>query len=451
MFEQENYEREMPAAKTAEGDLFHNYEIKTWEPSKRLYQILAFSALLNISALAIVMGTNLLTRRGCDSPFVGRVCQVLDMAYVGSIVLGTERDYVDKVYEDTDLGDADITFISRDGNNAKLYYPADYFQIANPQQYAAQQAAAAGDPSGGFPGGSFNAGPIPGIPYTPTPQNNLLNTTPTLPKSNPNPVKGSIPDSPFAVGGDETATTRKGRKGGKVTDPKTDPTPDGEETAKAEPTPSATPLSSEAVTSLEVNKRPLTDLLDEVADKSASNQIDLNQPFTVTLNGVLTKDGKLDPKKSKFDKSREKGDPKMIEVARRSLEALGQTGFLTYLRSLGVDNINIVLVQDDKQISAVITSSQKTPELARTISSGANGYITIGKMAAKNPSDELTLLNGATVTADGSNFVLNFVVPKPVAQEMINRKVKEAQAKKAQQPQPNGTAVPRTSENTGKK
>lgn len=72
-------------------------------------------------------------------------------------------------------------------------------------------------------------------------------------------------------------------------------------------------------------------------------------------------------------------------------------------------------------------------------------------MAAKDPSDELTLLNGATVTADGSNFVLNFAVPKPIAQEMINRKLKEAQAKKAQQVQPNGNASVKPQENTAKK
>jgi hypothetical protein len=118
---------------------------------------------------------------------------------------------------------------------------------------------------------------------------------------------------------------------------------------------------------------------------------------------------------------------------------------------LGVEKVNIYVVQDENRISAVITSSQKTPEKARSMASGLNTYISIGKMAAKNPSDELTLLNGATVAPDGSNFVLNFAVPKPVAQEMITRKLKEAQAKKAQQPQPNGNAVIKTDENTAKK
>ncbi|MGI8813170.1 MAG: hypothetical protein ACR2IH_11695 [Pyrinomonadaceae bacterium] len=450
MFEQELYAKEAGNVELHEGDLFYKYEIKNWEFSKRLYQILAFSAVLNLAAVGFIFGTSFLTRRGCDTAFVGRVCQVLDMAYVGSMILGTQRDYVDEVYDKIDLGDSDVTFISRDGDNAPLSYPDGYFQIANPKQYAAMQAN--GDPMMN-PG--FNAGPIPGIPYVPTPSNSLLNTAPILPKSNPKALSGAEPDSPFTVSGADTAkivSGRKGMRGGKIPSANSNTnsdTPADTQTTGAEPAP--TPLSSEAVTSLEVNKKPLTDLADMVATKWAANQIDLNQQFTVALDGILTADGKLDPKKSKFDKSRETGDQKMIDVAKEALEALGQSGFLTYLKSLGVDKINIVLVQDDNQVSAVITSSQRSPERAKTLSSGANGYILAGKLASKDPSDELTLLNAASVSADGSNFILNFAIPKPVAQEMINRKLKEAQAKKAQQSQPNGNAAVKTNENTAKK
>ena len=447
MFEQQLYEREAAEINTQEGDLFHNYEIKSWEPSKRLYQILALSTILNLAIVGFVGGTNLLTRRGCDSPFVGRVCQVLDMAYVGSIVFGTEREYVDEAYDKIDLADSDITFISRDGDNAPLSYPAGYFQLANPEQVNAAQNMT--DPMAGFPPSTYAPGAIPGIPYTPTPQNDLLNTKPNFPKYNPKAVKGAEPSSPFEVDDANPTTAKVNPKGNKAANSNANVDESAKANANAQPEP--TPLSSDAVTALEVNKKPLTDLAEVIATKWAANQIDLSQQFTVAMNGTLTNDGKLDPKKSRFDVSKEKGDQKMIDVAKEALEAVGQSGFLNYLRSLGVEKISIVIVQDDQQISAIITSSQKTPELARKVSSGANGYISIGKIAAKDPSDELTLLNGATVTADGNNFVLNFAVPKPIAQEMINRKLKEAQAKKAQQAQPNGNASVKSQENTAKK
>lgn len=80
-----------------------------------------------------------------------------------------------------------------------------------------------------------------------------------------------------------------------------------------------------------------------------------------------------------------------------------------------------------------------------------NTYLMIGKATAKNPSDERTLLDGAKVTAEGKNFVLNFAIPKDVAQEMINRKLKEAQAKKQQMQQPNSSdSVNKPGQNLGK-
>lgn len=447
MFEQALYEQNIAQSTSREGDLFHNYEIKNWDLSARLYKILVISAIFNLSVLAFIGETNLLTRRGCDSPLVGRVCEVLDMAYLGSVVLGTQREYVDEVYEKVDLGDSDVTFISRDGDNAPLNYPAGYFQLANPEQFAGAQNVT--DPLASLPPSGYTA-TIPGIPSTPTP-NDLFNTAPQLPKTNPNPVRGLTPASPFDVEGSNSAAGKVNRKtrGARLSNasisaelPKTEP-------PAAEPSP--TPLSTEAVAAVEVNKKPLTDFADSVATLWAANQVDLNQKFTVALDGTITKDGKLDPKKSKFDKTKENGDPKMIEVARQALEALGQSGFLQYLQLIGIDKINVVISQDDNQVTAVITSAQKSPERAKSLSSSASLAIAGGKTLAQNPSDELTLLNGAKVSADGSNFVLNFAVPKPVAQEMINRKLKEAQAKKAQQPQPNGSAAAKPNEDTAKK
>src|SRR5688572_27325348 len=99
MFEQELYNHEASKIKAKPGDLFYNYEIRNWNWTPRLYQILAVSAIVNILGLFTIAQTNLLTMRGCQSPFVGRVCDVLDTVYVGAMVFGTERDYVDAAYD----------------------------------------------------------------------------------------------------------------------------------------------------------------------------------------------------------------------------------------------------------------------------------------------------------------------------------------------------------------
>ncbi len=440
MFEQSLYDTEPVAAPTSEGDLFHTYEIKTWEFGPRIYKILGMAAVGNMLALLVFAQTSLLTMKGCDSPLVGRVCEALDVVYVGAMIFGTDRDYVDAVYEKTELGDADITFVDVSGTAPPLSYPEGYFQIANPEEFAMIQQQA-NDPmfnNSGFP---------PGIPYTPptTSGNSLLDTKPNIPKPNNDVFDGDLPTS--FNNGATTASNDKpvtGRRNGRGKPPAND------SESQPKPTPEGTPMSSDAVTAVEINKKPLTDFADDVATKWAAKQIDLNQDFTMVLNAVLTKDGKLDAAKSKFDKTKEKGDPKMIEVAKAALAAVGDSGYLSYLHSLSVDKLNVVVIQDNEKISVMITSPQKTAERASVVSSGLGGYILIGKATANNPSDERTLLDGAKATSDGKNFILNFEIPKPIAQEMITRKLKEAQAKKAQ-PQPNGNAIMKPNDNTAQK
>jgi hypothetical protein len=439
MFEHSIYEPERVVTPLQEGDLFYDYEIKNWELTPRIYKILGVAALANILAIAIVSQTSLLTMKGCESPLVGRMCDVLDTVYVSSMLFGTDREWVDAVYDKTELGDSEITFVDVTGETPPLSYPEGYFQIANPEEWAMRQQMLM-DPS-------FNSTFQPGYtpPITSTPGTTLLDTTPIMPQQNPSVVDGNLPT--FNGG---NAVARNRRRGNR---PSTTPAlPDVDANADADPTPAGspgpTPMSSEAVTGLEINRKPLTDFADQVAIQVETREVDLNQPFMIVLNGVLTKDGKLDRKLSKFDVSKQKGDPKMIDVAKAAIEAVGDSGFLTYLKSLDVEKLTMTLVQDDEKILAVVSSTQTSPERAKSVASGLNSYISIGKIAVKNPSDERTLLDGAKVVDDGKNFVLNFTIPKPIAHEMITRKLQEAQAKKMQEGQPSSDFDKKSEDNT---
>jgi len=445
MFEQSSYVKETVATPLQAGDLFYNYEIKTWNRSPRLYKILGAAALANIAALFIFAQTSILTMKGCDSPFVGNVCKVLDTLYLGTKLFGTEREYVDAAYDKTELGDSEITFVDVSGETPPLSYPEGYFQVANPVEYAMQQQML-NDPA--LNNGFSN---LPsGFPVTtPSTGSSLIDTAPNLPKQNPNVVDGELPTFGGGSGVASNPRPKTGNRGGRTKSPVTDNSVDDNDVAEVKPSPSPTespavaptPLSSDAVKAVEINKKPLVDFADIVAAKWAAKELDLNQDFTVVLNGVLTADGKLDREKSKFDPNLEKGDPKMINVGKAAMEALGDSGYLTYLKLLGVDKVTATLVQDDEKINVVIKSSQKTADGATRIKNGINGYLLIGKTLVDNPSDERTLLDGASVTTDGKSFLLNFTMPKQIAQEMINRKLKEAQAKKALQPQPSSTSM----------
>lgn len=447
MFEHSIYEPEPAFIPQQEGDLFYHYEIKSWEFTPRIAKILAASVLVNVLALVVAAQTSVLTMKGCDSPLVGRVCQALDVVYVSALLFGTERDYVDVAYERTRLDDdAEVTFVDVTGATPPLSYPEGYFQIANPEMFA----GSADDEN--QPNLAANL-PAYKTPYIPPPApKSLIDTPPVTPRRNPNVVEGELP----SFGNPQASTPSRKRAPGRVR-PQPLPSPsenideDENATVAANPSPDPTPLSSEALTAVEINRKPLTDFADEISTKWAANEIDLNQPFVVVLNGYLTKDGKLDRKRSKFDVSKQQGDPEMVNVAKMAIEAVGDSGFLTYLRSLDVEKITLTLVQNDEQITARVVAEQKTVERARLVQSGLNGYIMFGKGAVKNPSDEKTLLDGARVYSEGKNFILDFALPKPVAQEMINRRLTEAQAKKLQQPQPSSNVDTRDETNIARR
>src|SRR5918911_1743914 len=110
MFEHSLYAPEVVAA-PEQGDLFYDHEIKSWERSPRLYRIFGLAAVANIFAILVVAQTSLLTMKGCDSPLVSSVCQALDVVEVGTMVFGTQRDYVDVAYDPTRISDSDeVTF-----------------------------------------------------------------------------------------------------------------------------------------------------------------------------------------------------------------------------------------------------------------------------------------------------------------------------------------------------
>ena len=136
MFEQSSYNIEPAAEPTQTGDLFHNYELRSWDFGPRLYKIAAIAGAANLLALLIFAQTSLLTAKGCDSPLVSGVCQALDIMDIGQAMLfGTPRDYIDAAYEKSELNDVDITYVDVSGQEPKFTYPADYFQIANPEQF----------------------------------------------------------------------------------------------------------------------------------------------------------------------------------------------------------------------------------------------------------------------------------------------------------------------------
>ncbi|MGQ0542692.1 MAG: hypothetical protein ACT4O9_12695 [Blastocatellia bacterium] len=449
MFEQELFNQNATVPEPHEGDLFYDYEIRTWNFSPRIYKILAVSAIVNILGLFVFAQTNVLTTRGCDSPFVGRVCQVLDMAYVGTVLFGTDREYVDMAYEKTDLGDAEIVWIDQTGVAPHFSYPTGYF-YKDPALVAAEQSIPGSD---GF---SSFTNPIPGVAPNPTINNDLATKAPKFPKYNPNAVKGDEVDSPFAFEGDENADP-SGRKGGRKgnannTNANIDP---GKNPTVADNDPNNntnTQTPANGTSAIVINKRPMVDLANFVNELREKNQLNLESPFIVNAKGKLDKTGKLDPKTFKFLPSQ--GDEKMVEIVEESISAFNVAGYLQYLKDLSGKDFNLLLQQDDINISADVRSEMESDTRAKAIKSSIDLAISIAKLAKtkegadQNDKDDLLLLENAKVEVEGKKVIIRFVIPKAIAHPLIQRKLAE---QAAELKKPSGNATTGSNNNTASK
>ena len=445
MFEQQSYAFDVPAEPLREGDLFYQHEVGRWKFDNRLYAIIAGSAVFIFAFFGGIAQTPFLTARGCDSPFVGRVCLVLDMAYVSSALFGTEREMADVEYERTQLGEADVVWIDQTGVPAQMTYPEGYFQIANPEQFAQQQAMLNGAPNpydfntSGFP---VNTPPVQS-------GTSLIDTPAIAPKKNPKARPNNLPDSPFDLtdvngeDGDKTGATANTNTN--TTDPRV---------AQNKPSPSPSPAEDVAVEDkfgIFLNKRPMRVKAEETIADINANKVKIDSNFKVVVTGTLglAKDGKtviLKNAKPVVDPKTPKNDPAMEKLVQDWILAVGDSGWLGYLDKLKTKQLVITVEQNDDQLVASVKADQPSENLAKTAASGLNGLIQIAATQVKD--DEKSFLEKASITTEGKTFVLNFVIPKPVAQEMIQRKLAEQAAGPGK---PSGNATTPQSNNTAAK
>ena len=171
------------------------------------------------------------------------------------------------------------------------------------------------------------------------------------------------------------------------------------------------------------------------------------------MKGKLNKDGRIDPKSLKL--LIESNDPDMQKVVQEGVLAIDAAGFLKYLTMLSGRDLDMMLQQDDKNISATVQSEMESVTRANTIRTGLQLLLTTIRdkkrndpAADQNDKDDLALLEGAKVEVNGKKVVISFTVPKEIAHPMINRKLAE---QAAEMKKPSGNAMTPQNSNTAAK
>lgn len=430
-----------------EKELFQEYELKSWELSPRIYKILGIAAALHLFGFIILGQVDLLGTKACDSPYVGKVCQVLDAAYMSSVLLGTDTEFSSRDYDKTEIDEADVTWVDV---SQQFSYPPGYFSVSNPAPEMIDPTLMPIDPTTGMPSTT-----IPGFPgITTSPQTLDPNQPAILPTPNPNAVQGTIPDSPFTIGGGSNPTiprsipTRRTQKfpvtripkiknespntlpqgidPNKVTAANTDK--NGNKTAnKEDKTKTDTPKKDEQKL---FNKKPLEDFGTKYGEAILKNEVDINAPFTIEVTAKLDETGKL---LKPVMNVKPGSDEKMTEVAKEAILAFGDSQLLLMLYNAVTQNepgsptIRITFAQDADNLQANIQVEAKSENKAKQIQSGLNFLLQLNKL--KEGSDEKVLMDKAVLGTNGKNFVINFLISNEEKAPMIKKNLEKLQEK----------------------
>lgn len=170
---------------------------------------------------------------------------------------------------------------------------------------------------------------------------------------------------------------------------------------------------------------PLRNWLAMANDLKLAGKLDLNSRAELTvevkLNANCTLTGVIVNQKS--------GDPKLSEVARNLIAAIGDSGLLFYVGDRGQESSNTRCVEtplrfgfssDSSEVTASLEYPASSAYRANELARGYNVLIEVSRTLKRGfPSEQI--YNALSSTADGNQIVLHFRMTRTAIEEMIKR------------------------------
>lgn len=355
------------------AELFDNFEVNRDPKWPVLSRLVGASLLVHLALLWLVI----------------YVPAVRDTVNIAALIANTR--FVDKDYVATQISD-DVQIVELE----KFRYPDGYFAVEG--QTGSELIAAANDPfapkiiSQWKPGG----GPDPEVSPSPSPDASAA----------PSPSPGaSISPSPAIA---ENANPS--------------PSPISQEEAQKELEKTAAQNDLPLPDETQINKKVLRDFAAYANELKNQGKFDLNKPFEVVIEAELDGKGKLvNPRVTKKD-----GDENLIDLFRRMVAALNDSGFLTYLSPISKDNpgstVRITVKQGESEVLASVESETTSPERAKSLASVLNNLLYFGA-SSRVGKDEEVIMKNTSATPDGKKVVVNFSMPRQSVVEMIKKQM----------------------------
>jgi hypothetical protein len=291
--------------------------------------------------------------------------------------LFSDAGFVDRPYKHSEIGD-DVDII--DFTTEKFHYPEGYFLMD-------QQ---------GMPPVQF---PTP-LPFNPKPATVTPAATPT---PTPAPTPNASPSPLIAA---NTTDTKK-------PDAKPSPakTPDEKSTEQAqkELEIASKKTGIELPQEGEINKAPFKDLASYATGLRDQGKLDFDKPFEIAIETMLDKDGKLvNP-----TVARKAGDETLVDLGKRLVAAMNDSGVLFYLKKINEDKpgtkVVFTIKQDGKDVVATVESEVASPDSADKLARGF-GVMLLAGAASRKGHDEEVLLKSTKVSADKNKIVFKLTM-----------------------------------------
>ena len=299
--------------------------------------------------------------------------------------------FVDRPYSRTEIGD-NVNII--DFTTEKFHYPEGYFAM---------------DQQG-----------IPPLPMPVTPPFRPASVPPAQ-VATPTPTATATPvASPPPVIAANTGNTGDG----KIPDAKPSPaqTADDKSTEQAQKELEAASKKTgiELPQEGEINKAPFKDLAAYATQLRDEGKLDFAKPFEISIDTTLDKDGKL----VNSTVARKTGDETLVELAKRLVGAMNDSGVLFYLKKINEDKpgtkVIFTVKQEGNDVVATVESEVSSADSANKLARGF-GVMLLAGAASRKGHDEEVLMKSTKVSADNNKVVFKLTMARPDVVDIVKK------------------------------
>jgi hypothetical protein len=359
------------------SELFEKFEVNRESRWKVLTRLIGASIVLHLICVALVVYVPAL-REGLN---------------IGALIANTK--FVDKPYDATQIGD-NVQLVQL---SEKFRYPDGYFALeAQIEGKVAPQIAAANDP------------------FAPRIISQASKEKKVDPEASPSPspnASASASGSPGASASPNAAVAQASPSPSTLTPEEAQK---GLEKSAAE---NDLPLPAEN----EINKQVLRDFANYANDLKTQGKLDFNKPFEIVIDAELDEKGKLkNPHVTK-----KSGDENLVDLFRKMVAALNDSGFLIYLQPITKDipnaSVRISVKQGETEVLASVESEVSSSERAESLAKVLNTALYFGA-GSRAGHDEEILMKNTSASPDGKRVVVNFSMPRQSVVEMRQKQLK---------------------------